>query len=174
LLKEVAPGVTRVAVMFNPDTTPFASLYVNAIKAAAPTFGMTVTLAPVRDDPTIEQAVATLGSEPGGGLIIPPESFTVTHRATVVAAATRYSVPTIGMGDMLPKAGGLMSYWMDTIEMRGQATSYIDRILKGEKPSDLPVQQPTKFTLIINLQTAKTLGLTVPPSLLARADEVIE
>jgi ABC-type uncharacterized transport system substrate-binding protein len=172
-LKEIAPDVTRVAVIFNPDTAPFAPLYNRAIEAAASTFGMTVTQAPVHDDAAIEEAVAAQAREPGGGLIVLPESFSVTHRDVIIAAAARHSLPMF-CPDQFPRAGGLMSYWFDTVEVHAQAASYIDRILKGASPADLPVQQPTKFSLIINLKTAKALGLTVPPSLLARADEVIE
>jgi putative ABC transport system substrate-binding protein len=171
LLKEIAPGVTRVAVIFNPDTAPFAPLYNRAIEAAAPSFGVTVTLAPVRDDAAIEEAIAILAREPGGGLINLPESFSFTHRYVIIAGAARHSLPLIGSD---PGAGALMSYWFDPVEVHAQAASYIDRILKGASPTDLPVQQPTKFSLIINLKTARALGLTIPPGVLAIADEVIE
>jgi putative tryptophan/tyrosine transport system substrate-binding protein len=173
LLKEVAPSVTRVAVIFNPDTAPFAPLFNRAIEAAAPSFGMTVTLAAVHDDAGIEEATATHAREPGGGLINFPESFSVTHRDVIVAAAARHGLPQIGQPE-LTRAGGLMSYWLDIVDGYVQAASYIDRILKGASPADLPVQQPTKFSLTINLKTAKALGLTIPQSLLARADEVID
>jgi putative ABC transport system substrate-binding protein len=173
LLKEVAPSVTRVAVIFNPDTAPFAPWFNRAIEAAAPSFGMTVTLAAVHDDSGIEEAIATLAREPGGGLINFPESFSTTHRDVIVAAAARHGLPQIGQPE-LTRAGGLMSYWIDIVDVYAQAASYIDRILKGASPADLPVQQPTKFSLIINLKTAKALGLTVPPSMLDLADEVIE
>ena len=173
LLKEVAPSVTRVAVIFNPDTAPFAPLFNRAIEAAAPSFGMTVTLAPVHDDAGIEEAIATQAREPGGGLIILPEPLTVTHRDVIIAAATRHRLPLMGYA-AFPRAGALMSYSFDPVDLYAQAASYIDRILKGASPADLPVQQPTKYSLIINLKTAKALGLTVPQSLLAHADEVIE
>jgi putative tryptophan/tyrosine transport system substrate-binding protein len=173
LLKEVAPSVTRVAVIFNPDTAPFAPWFNRAIEAAAPSFGMTVTLAAVHDDAGIEAAIATHAREPGGGLINFPESFSTTHRDVIVAAAARHGLPQIGQPE-LTRAGGLMSYWIDIVDVYAQAASYVDRILKGAKPADLPVQQPTTFELVINLKTAKALGLTVPQSLLARADEVIE
>jgi putative tryptophan/tyrosine transport system substrate-binding protein len=177
LLKEVAPRVTRVAVIFNPDTAPYAPLLNRAIEAAAPSFGITVTLAPVHDDAGIEAAIAAQAREPGGGLINFPESFSVTHRDVIVAAASRHGLPQIGQ-PQLTRAGGLMSY--DGVylhigdEYYAQAAPYIDRILKGASPADLPVQQPTKYSLIINLKTAKALGLTVPQSILQRADEVIE
>jgi len=173
LLKEIAPGVTRVAVIFNPDTTRYASLADRAIEAAAPSFGITVTLAPVHDDAGVEEAIASLAREPGGGLICLPDSFIYTHRVAIAAAADRHDLPLVGLPDLV-RAGGLVSYWYHPVDMYAQAASYIDRILKGANPADLPVQQPTKFSLIINLKTAKALGLTVPPSMLDLADEVIE
>jgi ABC-type uncharacterized transport system substrate-binding protein len=173
LLREVAPGVTRVAVIFNPDTAPFAPLFYHAIEGAAPSFGMTVTPAPVHDDAAIEQAIAAQAREPGGGLICLPDSFNVAHRDAIVAAAARHSLPLIGTAEF-PRAGGLMSYNFNGVDLHAQAATYIDRILKGANPADLPVQQPTKYSLIINLKTAKALGLTVPPAMLDLADEVIE
>jgi putative tryptophan/tyrosine transport system substrate-binding protein len=173
LLKEIAPAVTRVAVIFNPDTAPFAPLFNRAIETAAPSFGMTVTLAPVHDDAGIEAAIASHAREPGGGLINFPESFSATHRDVIVTATARHGLPQIGQPE-LTRAGGLMSYWLDIVDVYAQAASYIDRILKGASPADLPVQQPTKFSLIINLKTAKALGLTVPPGMLDLADEIIE
>ncbi len=175
LLKEIAPGVTRVAVIFNPDTSPAALLNMlnRVVESAAPSVGVTVTLAPVRDDAAIEEAIAAQAHQPGGGLIGLPDSFTTSHRDVIIAAAAHHSLPLMG-ADVFPRAGGLMSYWFDTVDVYAQAASYIDRILKGTSPADLPVQQPTKFPLIINLKTAKALGLTVPQSILARADEVIE
>jgi len=173
LLKEIAPSVTRVAVLFNPDTAPYASLFNRAIEAAAPSLGMTVTLAPVHDDAAIEGAIATHAREPGGGLMILPGTFNIAHRDVVTAAAARHGLPQIGQPD-LARAGGLMSYWFDIVDAYAQAASYIDRILRGANPADLPVQQPTKYSLIINLKTAKSLGLTVPPSMLDLADDVIE
>jgi putative ABC transport system substrate-binding protein len=169
LLKEVAPGVTRVAVLFNPDTA-FAPL-LNREFEAAPSFGVTVTLAPIQDDAEIETAIAAEAREPGGGLVCMPDPFNVTHRGAIIAAAARHNLPLISTQEF-PRAGGLMSYWFDPVELFAQAAGYIDRILRGAKPADLPVQQPTKYSLIINVKTAKALGLTVPPSILA--DEVIE
>jgi len=174
LLKEVAPSVTRVAVIFNPDTAPHAPLFNRAIQAAAPSFGITVTLAPVPDDAGIEEAIAAQAREPGGGLILLPEPFAVAHGDVIIAAATRHRLPLTGLGAPWTRAGALMSYSFDTVDLCAQAASYIDRILNGASPADLPVQQPTKYSLIINLKTAKALGLTVPQLLLATADEVIE
>jgi putative ABC transport system substrate-binding protein len=174
LLKEVAPGVTQVAVIFNPETTPYAALFNRAIEAAAPSFGVTVRFAPVHDDATIEEAVAAVARDPGGGVINLPESWSVTHRATIIAAAARHGLPLMGGTELFPRAGGLMSYWFDAVDVHAQAASYIDHILRGANPADLPIQDPTRLVLIINLKTAQALGLTVPPALLARADEVIE
>jgi putative ABC transport system substrate-binding protein len=174
LLKELAPSVTRIAVIFNPDTAPFASLFNRVIEAAAPSFSITVMLAPVHDGAEIERSIADVARQPGGGLIDLPESFSITHRDLIIAAAARHNLPLMGATGAFPKAGGLISYWFDDIGVHAQAASYIDRILRGVNPADLPVQQPTKFSLIINLKTAKALGLTVPPSMLDLADEVIE
>jgi putative ABC transport system substrate-binding protein len=173
LLKDVAPTVTRVAVIFNPDTAPFATLLNRGIEAAAPSLGMTVTLAPVHDDSGIEEVIATQACEPGGSLIDLPGAFTDTHCDRIIAAASRHRLPLIGSYPV-SKAGGLISYAIDAVDLYAQAASYIDRILKGASPADLPVQQPTKYSLIINLKTAKALGLTVPPAMLDLADEVIE
>jgi putative tryptophan/tyrosine transport system substrate-binding protein len=174
LLKEVAPSVTRVAGIFNPDTALSAPLFNRAIQAAAPSFGITVTLAPVHDGAGIEETIGAQAREPGGGLICLPDSFNATHRDVIIAAATRHRLPLMGLGDPWPRAGALMSYSFDTVDLFAQAASYIDRILNGASPADLPVQQPTKYSLLINLKTAKALGLTVPQLLLATADEVIE
>jgi putative ABC transport system substrate-binding protein len=174
LLKEIAPQVTRIAVIFNPDTAPYAPLASGAIESAAPSLGMTVTLAPVHDDAGIEEAIRAESRESAGGLIILPDAFNEAHRDVIIAAAARSSMPLIG-APTFPKAGGLMSYWFDIFsDPYVKGASYIDRILKGANPADLPVQQPTKYSLIINLKTAKTLGLTVRPSMLDLADEVIE
>ena len=173
LLKEVAPRVTRVSIIFNPDTAPAVTFFSRAIEAAAPSLGMTVTLALVHDDPGIEEAIASQAREPGGGLVCLPDSFNITHRDVIIAGAARHSLPLISTVEF-PRAGGLMSYMFDPVDLHAQAASYIDRILRGANPSDLPVQQPTKYSLVINLKTAKALGLTVPPSMLDLADEVIE
>lgn len=172
-LKEVAPRVTRVAVIFNPDTALFAPLFNREIELAAPSFGMTVTLATVHDDAGIEEAIAALAREAGGGLVSLPDGFNNAHRDVIIAAASRHGLPLIGTLQY-PRAGGLISYWFDGVDLFAQAASYIDRILKGASPADLPVQQPTKYSLIINLKTAKAIGLTIPQTLLLSADEVIE
>ena len=173
LLKEVAPNVTRVSVIFNPDTQPYAAFFNSAIEAAAPSMAIAVTLAPARDDTAIREAIAAQAREPGGGLVCLPDSFTSTHRDVIIAAAALHGLPLIGV-DVFPRAGGLMSYWYDAVELHVEAASYIDRILKDASPADLPVQQATSYSLIINLKTAKALGLTIPDRVLDIADEVIE
>jgi putative ABC transport system substrate-binding protein len=173
LLKDVAPHTTRTAVIFNPNTAPHAPSFNREIEAAAPSIGIAVTLAPVHDDATIQDSIAAQAREPGGGLVCLPDSFSVSHAGVIVAAATSHRLPLIGLPPLV-RAGGLMSYFFDPIDVHVQAASYIDRILRGDSPADLPVQQPTKFSLIINLKTAKALGLTVPPNMLDLADEVIE
>jgi len=174
LLKEIAPRVTRVAVIFNPDTAPYAALLNQGIEAGAQSLEMTATFAPVHDDPGIEDAIATQAREPGGGLIALPDSFITSHRDVIIAAASRHRLPVMGAADYFARAGGLMSYGFDLVDQYARAASYIDRILKGTSPAELPVQQPTKYSLIINLKTAEALALTVPERLLALADELIE
>jgi len=174
LLKQIAPGITRVAVIFNPDTQPYAGLFNRAVDSAAASFGVTVTLAPVRDDATIEETIATQAREPGGSLISLPDSFNTKHRDVITAEAARHRLPLMGAGDAFPRAGGLISYWFNPVDLHAQAAYYIDRILKGANPADLPIHQPTKFSLVINLKTAKALGLTVPRRMLDLADEVID
>ena len=172
LLKEAAPSLTRVAAIFNPDTTPYG-FFTPELDAAGPSLGVTVTPAPVHDDAAIEEATAAQAREPGGGLICLPDSFTAAHREVIIAAATSHRLPLIG-ADVFPRSGGLMSYWLDPVELFAQAATYIDRILRGASPADRPVQQPTIYSLVINLKTAKALGLTVPDRVLDIADEVIE
>jgi putative ABC transport system substrate-binding protein len=174
LFKEIAPGLRHVAVIFNPDTASFAKSFNQAIEAAARSLGVSVALAPVHDDAAIEAAVAAQAQQPGGGVIVLPESFVITHRKTIIAAAARYRLPTFGMNDQFPRDGGLMSYSIDSVDTHRQGASYIDRILKGANPADLPIQEPTKFSLILNVKTAKELGLDVPVHLQQLADEVIE
>jgi putative ABC transport system substrate-binding protein len=173
LLKEIAPSITRVVIIFNPDTAPYATSLNRAIEAAASSFGMAATFAPVHDDAGIEEAIAAQAHEPGSGLIALPDSFNVAHRDVIITAAARHGLPGIGTPDF-PRAGGLISYSFDTVEVHAQGASYIDRILNGASPADLPVQQPTKYLMIINFKTAKALGVTIPPAILALADEVIE
>ena len=172
-LKEIAPGIKRVAVVYNPDTAPHA-LFWPALDTAAPSLGMTLTRAAVRDPAAIESAIAAVAGEPGGALVLMPDVFLVRHRALIISLSARNRVPAIWSLRDWVREGALMSYGPDLIDQFRRAASYIDRILRGAKPADLAVQQPTKFEMAINMKTAKALGLTVPPLLLAQADEVIE
>ena len=174
LIKEVDPRITRVAVIFNPQTAPFAGLFVRSIEAAAPGLAIEVMTMPVASDANIEVAVTDFARRPGGGLVAIPDSFTGEHREHVIAQAARNRLPTLFSNLVSTSNGGLMAYAVDTRDLMHRAAGYVDRILKGDRPAELPVQQPAKFTLSINLKSAKALGLTVPLSLIARADEVIE
>ena len=174
LIKEVDPRITRVAVIFNPQTAPFAGLFMRSIEAAAPGLAVEVTAMPVASDADIEAAMTDFARRPGGGMVAIPDSFTTEHREQVIAQAARNRLPALFANLVSTSSGGLMAYAVDTRDLMHRAAGYVDRILKGEKAAELPVQQPAKFELSINLKTAKALGLTVPPSLLARADEVIE
>jgi putative tryptophan/tyrosine transport system substrate-binding protein len=174
LLKETAPPVTRVAVMFNPEVTPSAVLFSRSAETGARQFAVQVVAAPVREPSEIEGVMTMLGREPGGGLILPGDTFTSLHRKSIVELAARHRLPAIYAFRYFTADGGLVSYGLDPLDQYRQAAGYVDRILRGEKPADLPVQQPTKYELVINLKTAKALGLTVPNTLLATADEVIE
>jgi putative tryptophan/tyrosine transport system substrate-binding protein len=174
LLKTMAPGITRVAVMFNPDVEPASVAFASSAETAANTFAVEHIFAPIYEAAEIEVAMTMLAREPGGGLILPPNDFTSLHQQLIIALAARYRLPTIYGARQFTAAGGLMSYGIDPVDQFQSVAGYVDRILRGEKPAELPVQAPTKFELAINLKTAKALGLDVPPALLARADEVIE
>ena len=172
LLKEIAPRVNRAAFLFNPATAPFADYYLTPFNAAAASLGVQTTTAPVHSEPELESVIAA--QSPNTGLISMPDGFLNVHREELVLLAARYRLPAIYPWRFFPELGGLLSYGSDQRDMFRTAASYVNRILKGEKPADLPVQAPTKYELVINLKTAKTLGLTVPPSLLVSADELIE
>jgi putative ABC transport system substrate-binding protein len=174
MLKEMAPAITRVTVIFNPETTPFFKAFIDPIEAAASTFAVEVIAAPVRDDAGIERAIVSAASTPGGGLFLLPDLFTVERRAVIIELAARYRLPAVSYYSKFATEGGLFSYGSHIVDLYRRAASYVDRILKGTDPKDLPVQQPNKFQFLVNLRTAKALGLTVPPTLLAQADEVIE
>jgi putative tryptophan/tyrosine transport system substrate-binding protein len=173
MIKEIAPHVGRAAAMYNPDTAPFAKYFLGPFEAAARALAVAPTILPVRDDAEIETAIESLGQE-RGGLVIVPDIFMVNHRIVIISAAARSRVPTILDTPSFPRDGGLMSYGASFPVLFRQAAGYVDRILKGDKAADLPVQVPTKYDLVINLKTAKVLGLTVPQSILVGADEVIE
>jgi putative tryptophan/tyrosine transport system substrate-binding protein len=174
MLAQIAPAPTRVAVLYNAATAPFAPLMLSAIQNAAPSFAMAVRVAAVRDDAEIEATMRDLAGGEGGSLLVLPDSFTFVHRDAIVAFAARYRLPAVYWNRPFVDGGGLMAYGVDGNDLYRHAADYVDRIFKGDKPGDLPVQNPTKFELVINLQTAKTLGITVAPTLLASADEVIE
>ena len=173
LLKEIAPGVMRVAVL-RDAALPSGTGQFGAIQTAAPSLRADVIPVNVRDGSEIERAVAAFARTPNGGLIVTPSGLTIRHRDVIIALATRHKLPAVYFQRFFAKDGGLISYGPDIVDQYRRSAGYVDRILKGEKPSDLPVQAPTKYELVINLKTAKALGLGVPPSLLARADEVIE
>ena len=173
LLKEISLNIVRVAVIFNPDTAPH-SIFMPALEAAAPSVALKLIRATVRDTAAIENAIATLGREPGGGLVVMPDVFVTGHRELVIALAARNRVPAVYPFRYWVAQGGLLGYGPDIVDQYRRVATYIDRILQGAKPADLPVQAPTKFELAINLRTAKAVGLTIPQSLLVRADEVIE
>ncbi len=173
LLKEIAPGVTRVAVLRDAAIAAGTG-QLGAIQSAAPSFGVELSPVGVRDPREIERAVAAFARTANGGLIITSGSSATVHRDLIVTVAARHKLPAVYVERFLVVGGGLISYGPDRIDQFRRASGYVDRILKGEKPADLPVQNPTKYELVINLKTAKALGLTVPPTLLARADEVIE
>jgi putative ABC transport system substrate-binding protein len=173
-LKQIAPAVKRVALLFNPDTAPFAGSFVRVVEDAAPSFGIEPIATVAHDDGELERTVADFAAKPAGGLIILPDSFTTGHRDLIVALAARYRLPAVYPLRVFAASGGLISDGVDPSDIFRRAASYVDRILKGTNPGDLPLQAPTKFELVINLKTANALGLNVPPMLLARADEVIE
>ena len=174
LLKEIAPAVQRAAFLFNPETGSYAEPFLNQAKTAALASRFVVTPAPIRSDPEIERTAASLPSTPGSGLIVMPDAFTNSHSARIIELTAEYRLPAIYAYRFQARAGGLLAYGVDLADSLRSAASYVDRILRGEKPASLPVQVPTRFALVVNLKTAKSLGLAVPPTLLATADEVIE
>jgi putative tryptophan/tyrosine transport system substrate-binding protein len=173
LLSEIAPGLNRVAIMFNPDF-PAPSKYMPSIETAARSFKVELIMATVHSDAEIETAVIALRREPRSGLVVIADAFTFVHHAPIILAAARNNVPAVYRQSQFVRDGGLLSYGPDSVDIFRRAANYVDRILRGAKPGDLPVQFPTKYELVINLKTAKALGLTVPQSILLSADEVIE
>jgi putative ABC transport system substrate-binding protein len=174
LLKEIAPRISRAAFLFNPATTPFRDIYLSPFKAAAASLAVEAIAAPVHDTPELESVIAAHAREPNGSLIVMPDGFLNVHRAEIVSLAARYRLPTVYPWRFFAELGGLLSYGSVQGDMFRIAATYVDRILKGEKPSALPVQAPTKYELVINLKTAKALGIEVPLFFQQRADEVIE
>jgi putative ABC transport system substrate-binding protein len=173
LLSEIAPGLKRAAIMFNPDTTP-ASVYMPSLETAAAALKVVPIPVPVHGDVEIESGIIALGREPGGGLVVMPDIFMNLHRAPIIAAAAQHNVPAVYANSEFVRDGGLLSYAPDLLDLFRRAAIYVDRILRGAKPGDLPVQLPVKYEMAVNRKTAKALGLTVPPSILVRADDVIE
>jgi putative ABC transport system substrate-binding protein len=174
LLKEIAPRITRAAMLFNPTSATYAEYWLKPFKAAAPSFAVEAIAAPVRDRSELETVIAAQAREPNGSLIAMPDSFTDAHRVEITSLAARYRLPAVYPFRFFAEVGGLLSYGVDRTDNFRRAAAYVDRILKGEKPAELPVQAPTKYELVINLKTAKALGLEIPPKLLALADQVIE
>jgi putative ABC transport system substrate-binding protein len=174
LLKEMVPRVNQAAILFNPATAPYADIYLKRFKTAAASLRMEAIAAPVHDGSELESVVAAQGRRPNSGFIVMPDGFLNVHRAEIISLAARYRLPAVYPWRFFPELGGLLSYGNEQRDSFRLAATYVDRILNGAKPSELPVQAPVKFELVINLKTAKALGLTIPQSLLLRADEVIQ
>jgi putative ABC transport system substrate-binding protein len=175
LLKEMAPGMSRIAFLFNPETAPYVTRYYQqSLEASARLLGLQPASLPVHEAREIESEITAFGREPGGGFIIMPDSFNIVHRNRILALAAQYRLPAISPYRFAVEEGGLMAYGVEQVDLFRRAAAYVDRILKGEKPAELPVQAPTKFELVVNLKTAKALGLAVPATLLTSADQVIE
>jgi putative ABC transport system substrate-binding protein len=174
LLKEIAPRVTRVSFLFNPATAPYAEYYLGPFKAAAASLGLEAVAAPVRNTSELESAIAAQARTPNGGLVVMTDSFLVTHRTEITSLAARYRLPAVYPFRLFTEVGGLLSYGNDLLDDFRRAATYADRILNGATPSELPVQAPVNFELVINVRAATALGLTIPQSLLLRADQVIK
>jgi len=174
MLTQITPPAANVAVLYHPATAPFADLMLRAIRDAAPALAVTVRAAPLGDAAGIAPAVAALSAKAGAALLVLPDFFTISNRATILACAAQASLPAVYWNSTFVADGGLMSYGTDNSDIVRRAAAYIDRILKGDKPADLPVQNPVRFELAINLKTARALGVAISPALLATADEVIE
>jgi putative ABC transport system substrate-binding protein len=173
LLSEIAPGLKRAAIMFNPDTAA-VSFFMPSLETAARSLKVVPIITPVHGDGDIERTIIALGREPGDGLVAMPDVFMLVHRVSIISAAARNNVPAVyGLSDFA-RDGGLLSYGADLIDTYRRAATYVDRILRGAKPTELPVQLPTKFEMVVNRKTATALGLAIPPSIILRADEVIE
>jgi putative tryptophan/tyrosine transport system substrate-binding protein len=175
LLKEIAPGVSRVALLFNPETAPGRGAFFSAaIEAGAPSFGMVSTALPVGGVAEIKRSIEAFARDPNGGLFVMPDVTTQLHRELIVGLAALHRIPAIYSQRFFITSGGLICYGVDTVEQFRQTASYVDRILRGAKPNELPIQAPTKYEMVVNLKTAKSLNLAIPQSILIRADELIE
>jgi putative ABC transport system substrate-binding protein len=173
MLKEIAPRLARVALIANPKATAY-DYFLRLAKATAQSLAIELVPSPVETAADIERAIVSFGRVPDGGLVLPPDNTTTTHRDLIIELAARHRLPTVYSASFFVEAGGLMSYGTDQVDMFRLAGSYVDRILRGDKPAELPVQAPTKYETAVNLKTAKELGLTVPPGLLVAADQVVE
>jgi putative ABC transport system substrate-binding protein len=173
-LKLIAPGIRQITSIFNPETAPYYDLYLKAISAALPSLEVESIAVPVHSRADIEDAIRKVGSEPDSALFVLPDSHNVVYRKRIIELAAQYRLPTIYYFRYFASEGGLVSYGPDEMDIFLRTAGYVDRILRGTNPSDLPVQQPTKFELVINLKTARAMGIQIPNSLIARADEVIE
>jgi putative ABC transport system substrate-binding protein len=174
LLSEIAPGLKRAAIMFNPDTATTSVVYMPSLETAALSLKVVPTAALVHSDVEIETAITALGREPGGGLVVMPDAFTTVHRVPIISAAARNNLPAVYWQSVFAREGGLLSYGSDQVAIWRGAATYVDRILRGAKPAELPVQLPAKFEMVVNRKAATALGLAIPPSIMLRADEVIE
>jgi putative ABC transport system substrate-binding protein len=174
LLSEIAPGLKRAAILFNPDTTPALTYMLPSLETAARSLKVELIPAPVHSEVEIETAIIGLGREPGGGLVVMSSAWMMARRVPIISAVAQNNVPAVYQFSYYVRDGGLLSYGTDEVDIFSRAATYVDRILRGAKPGDLPVQLPTKFEMVLNLKTAKALGLTVPDLMLVRADEVIE
>jgi putative tryptophan/tyrosine transport system substrate-binding protein len=174
LLKEIAPRVTLVGVMFNPKTAPYVEYYLQPLNAVAARYGVKTVMAPVGSEADIEKVITGLGREPGGALIVMTDSYMTVHRKSIIDLTARNKIPAMYFDGSKVVEGGLISYGIDYVDLFRRAAPYVDKILRGAKPADLPVQHPSRFELAINTSTAKALGLTIPQSILVRADRVIE
>ncbi|WP_027552989.1 ABC transporter substrate-binding protein [Bradyrhizobium sp. Cp5.3] len=174
MIEEIAPGVRRVALIFNPDTTPFYPAFLQELEAARTSLALELSASPVHDEAEVEAAITALAREPGGGLIAAPDAFINNHRRAVITLTERHRLPAIYGFRQFVAEGALISYGPNTADIVRRSAGYVDRVLKGERPADLPVQAPTKYELVINLKTAKALGIAPAPGLLARADGVIQ
>jgi putative ABC transport system substrate-binding protein len=174
MLREISPGLSRVAVVFNPELGPQTEYFVPVIEKVARELSLKPIITRIHDEPELDRALAALGGEPQPGMIVPPGVYTPTFRMKIIEAMDHYRVPAIYWSRTYVTEGGLVAYGTDETDLYRRAASYVDRLLKGVKPADLPVQAPTKFQLAINLKTARSLGLAIPPNFLATADEVIE
>jgi ABC-type uncharacterized transport system substrate-binding protein len=172
LLKRIAPNITRVAYLFNPNTAPL--IYARAVETAAPLLSINPFAAKIHHAAEMEGVIEQFARESGSALLVLPDLFTATNRQSIIALAAHHRLPAVYPARYFVASGGLMSYGVELLETYRQAASYVDRILRGERPADLPVQQPTKYELVLNLKTARALGVEIPPTLLARVDEVIE